>query len=187
VATQVRLFDVVSERTFHLINTHFDNQGKLARINSAKLLLSRAQDLVTMSIPSTPIILTGDYNAEENSEVYKIITGQERVDSQPQIYFADTRYNICSHPHATSFGHSNTFTGFTSTTPSERIDYILINESSVIEPTRVKNNREVEKRGKHIKVLNHGVVENRYDDDLFISDHCAVIVDLEFFKGELEQ
>ncbi|KAG9303658.1 hypothetical protein G9A89_018555 [Geosiphon pyriformis] len=199
----IRFRDLVSNVTFYHINTHFDDRGKLARVESAKLLLRKARDLSISdshltSFTTFPIILTGDYNDEEDSDAYKILTGKQRIskkNSSPSDegflpHFADTRYKICCRPGATSFGESYTFTGFSPTTQPKRIDYILINEDVLMpisshEKESNKPNNKSDKNSTVAKVLFHGIASNRYDDNIYISDHRPVFSDLSFKNGQI--
>lgn len=51
---------------FIFMNTHFDHVGVEARRESAKLILSKAQEFAT----DLPLILTGDFNIDEQNEAY---------------------------------------------------------------------------------------------------------------------
>jgi endonuclease/exonuclease/phosphatase family metal-dependent hydrolase len=48
------------------MNTHFDHVGVEARKESAKLILTKAKELAK----NLPLILTGDFNIDENNEAY---------------------------------------------------------------------------------------------------------------------
>ena len=58
---------------FLAINTHFDHRGVTARIEAAKLIrnfaLNKGGDL--------PILITGDFNSQPDSEPYRILQGLE--------------------------------------------------------------------------------------------------------------
>lgn len=51
-----------------VLNTHFDDIGRKARVESAKLILDRISNY------SAPVILTGDFNESTQSKLYQIIT-----------------------------------------------------------------------------------------------------------------
>lgn len=66
------------------LNTHFDHRGSLARLESARLIRKRAEELAG----GRPVVLTGDFNAGEGSEPYKALFGTE---GEPGAgYLADT-------------------------------------------------------------------------------------------------
>lgn len=75
VATWAVLKDIKTEKSFFVLNTHFDHMGQIARRESAKLILSKANELSN----NLPIIITGDFNATPNSEVIQIITDTTHV------------------------------------------------------------------------------------------------------------
>jgi endonuclease/exonuclease/phosphatase family metal-dependent hydrolase len=162
--------DLQTNSTFIWINTHLDHAGAKSRIESSKLLLNHVQQLKSSSSSSVKVFLSADFNCKENEEPYKLITGgkYQDINSKDQkdlstIDFADTRYEI-SGLKGGSFGFSNTFTGFSKDTPQERIDYILVDNSSI--------SKQI------VKVISHGAVSNLYDDEMYISDHRPVISDL---------
>lgn len=53
-------------KPFIFMNTHFDHRGVEARRESAKLILEKAKELAD----GLPIVLTGDFNVDENNEAY---------------------------------------------------------------------------------------------------------------------
>jgi endonuclease/exonuclease/phosphatase family metal-dependent hydrolase len=61
---------------FWMFNTHFDHRGVQARKESAKLILQKIKDLTE---PGDKIILTGDFNVDQNSEVYSFIKSSGSV------------------------------------------------------------------------------------------------------------
>lgn len=169
VATQATFQDLLTNSTFVWINTHLDHQGEKSRLESSKLLLNRARQLKSSSLSGAKVFLSADFNCEENAEPYKLITGgNQDIGSKDQkdlstIVFADTRYEI-SGLKGGSFGFSETFTGFSEDTKKERIDFILVDKSSI--------------STQAVKVISHGVVSNLHDDKMYISDHRPVISDL---------
>lgn len=66
--------DNLSGKIFYFFNSHFDHQGKVARRESAKLLLSKIGEIAG----EYPVFAVGDYNAEPESEPIQILlsTGQ---------------------------------------------------------------------------------------------------------------
>ncbi|CAG8452631.1 8543_t:CDS:2 [Dentiscutata erythropus] len=173
VVTQARFLDLSTGKKFWFINTHLDNAGPLAREESAKLILRNSQDL--FKSPDM-VFLTGDFNCEENDEPYKLLTGKKYANNNDKsqsdntnlvlMPFGDTRYEISNKSIETSYGFSNTFTGFSSSVKPVRIDFIMLNYNSL--------------EAQNVKVLNHGTMPNLYDDNMHISDHRPVVADLIF-------
>jgi endonuclease/exonuclease/phosphatase family metal-dependent hydrolase len=58
--------DLKNGKQFILMNTHFDHVGKIARKESAKLMLQKAKVLAS----NLPLIVMGDLNVDENDEAY---------------------------------------------------------------------------------------------------------------------
>ena len=57
---------------FFFFNLHMDHVGKVARREAAKLVVQKIRELTASSSP--PIILTGDFNVDQNDEIYRIFT-----------------------------------------------------------------------------------------------------------------
>lgn len=60
-----------SGAAFWFFNLHMDHRGVEARRQSAMLVL----DTIRKMCGSEPVILTGDFNVDQNNEVYKLIAG----------------------------------------------------------------------------------------------------------------
>ena len=71
-----RLWHLKMRREFIFLNTHFDYQP-VAIIESAKVLLAWLRKNA-----GTPLIVTGDFNADKQSEPYRILTS-DLVDARP--------------------------------------------------------------------------------------------------------
>jgi len=106
--------DIKTGKSFGFFNTHFDHEGRMARRNSAFLLMN-AVDSIAGKLPS---VITGDFNSTPETEPMYIMTGRAR----PWLLFDDTR-KFC--PGRT--GPSYTYTGFeVGAIPGQLIDYILV-------------------------------------------------------------
>ena len=62
--------DIKSKKKFMFFNTHFDHIGVKARLESARLIMKKIQEIGGTKIPA---ILTGDFNVDQNSEGYAVI------------------------------------------------------------------------------------------------------------------
>ncbi|MCC9166270.1 endonuclease/exonuclease/phosphatase family protein [Pontibacter harenae] len=69
IASWVYLQDMSSNKKFYFFNVHYDHQGVQARKESSKLLLSKIKDIAGKE----PVILTGDFNGDHNSEWYQTV------------------------------------------------------------------------------------------------------------------
>jgi endonuclease/exonuclease/phosphatase family metal-dependent hydrolase len=81
IVTQARLYDKTSKSEIVIFNTHFDHQGLEARQHSAELLLEMIGE--ARSISETPIIVTGDFNAERSEKTYETLLLKYLFDTKP--------------------------------------------------------------------------------------------------------
>ncbi len=115
-ATWVKCKDRISGQVFAVINTHYDHQGEMARLNSS-ILIKKTLKRFTNGLP---FILTGDFNMEPDSGPFQLIT---ELSAPPRIY--DTQ-DISFHEHQ---GPNGTFNGFGyKDTSLRKIDYIFVGE-----------------------------------------------------------
>ena len=114
VVTWAMFIDLKSNRSFYVINTHFDHIGEKARVESSKMIA----EFVSEIEPDIPIIITGDLNVPETSEAYSVLS------DHPQLH--DARY-LSESGHV---GPTATFNNWSELRPPEtRIDYIFVNNS----------------------------------------------------------
>jgi len=69
ICSWVYLQDLQTGKKFYYFNTHFDHQGKIARVESAKLIVKKVKEIAG----STPAVFTGDLNGGQKSEWYLIL------------------------------------------------------------------------------------------------------------------
>ncbi|XZF14130.1 endonuclease/exonuclease/phosphatase family protein [Chitinophagaceae bacterium MMS25-I14] len=114
IVTWCRFKDKKSGKIFFAFNTHFDHMGKVARAESAKLLLKRVKDIAGKN----PVIVTGDFNAIPSDEPIQMI-----ADVNNPEHLTDSK-KLSKTPH---YGPSGTFNAFhTKETSDEPIDHIFI-------------------------------------------------------------
>ncbi len=147
VCTWGKFRDRNTGKIFLLFNTHFDHIGEKARGESAKLILKNLQALA----PTEPIIVTGDFNANENSVVYQTLTASTNENSNFRLL--DTHI-ISQLPH---YGPLWTFHGFGAATERPMIDYIFVNH--------------------RVTVRRHGTIAEAIDGR-YASDHLPVMTEL---------
>lgn len=94
------------------INLHMDHKGTVARAESAKLVLQRVKELSD----GLPVIITGDFNADQHSKPYAILQNSGIVRDSYEI--ADFRYA----PNGTYFA----FEPYRFTL--KRIDHLFVND-----------------------------------------------------------
>lgn len=67
ICSWVYLMDKQSKKKFYFFNAHFDHQGKIAREESAKLILKKIKEIAG----NEKALFTGDLNGDHNSTWYK--------------------------------------------------------------------------------------------------------------------
>jgi len=118
IVTWVKLFDKKENRYLLVFNTHFDHISELARIESARLLLTKIKEIAGRET----VILTGDFNATYTSATYNILTGHDSV-----FPMNDTRKLAGKNSDGPPFS----FIGFPSNPEKDEIiDFIFISRNS---------------------------------------------------------
>ena len=75
VATWAKLQHKTTGKIVMAVNTHFDHVGKVARRESALLIIRKIKEIVG----GQPAVLTGDFNVTDQSEAYNTIVSNEFV------------------------------------------------------------------------------------------------------------
>jgi len=111
VCTWVRLYDKLNKKEFLVFNTHYDHVGVQARIESAKLIKQKIQEIA----PKLPVVYTGDLNVTPETDAIATI----------KTFLSDSKEVSIEPP----YGPEGTFNGFKFDSPlKDRIDYIFINK-----------------------------------------------------------
>jgi endonuclease/exonuclease/phosphatase family metal-dependent hydrolase len=114
VVTWAKFRDRKTRKTFYHFNTHFDHIGKVARRESAKLLLQKVKEIAG----NTYCIITGDFNAMPEDEPIQVLTNANHADK-----FIDAK-DVSEEMH---YGPTGTFNAFKEKEQSQQpIDYIFI-------------------------------------------------------------
>jgi endonuclease/exonuclease/phosphatase family metal-dependent hydrolase len=145
VVTWAKFKDKSAKTIFFQFNTHFDHRGEKARTESARLLVNQLAKIAG----NLPVILSGDFNGNESSETYRILTDGNREEQK----LLDARYRSKAGHH----GPTSTFNGFGPLRPDSKIDFIFVKGS--------------------VTVLQHGVLADQWDGR-WPSDHLPVMVEL---------
>jgi len=126
ICTYALFKDKESSEKFYIFNTHFDHRGKVARTNSARLII---QQIKKINVENYPVLLTGDFNLEPETEQIQYI----------KSYLKDAKDASA----AIKLGSSGTFNGYDFKTPvTRRIDYIFHSEEINIETYAVLSDNE---------------------------------------------
>lgn len=148
IVTWAKFQDLKTKKTFYHFNTHFDHIGKQARTESSKLILAQIPKIAG----KFPFVVTGDFNAKEDTNVYQILTGKEEAGNFKLI---DARY-VSTNGH---FGDDSTFNEFKELIPMMKIDYIFVGEKT--------------------SVSEHGVLSDRWNGN-WASDHLPILAEITF-------
>jgi endonuclease/exonuclease/phosphatase family metal-dependent hydrolase len=149
VCTWARLVEKRSGRAFYFYNTHLDHRSQPSRLKSVQLI---GHTIAHRTHPQDPFVLTGDFNAGEDSPSIAYLTG--RAEAPGPLLFVDT-FRVL-HPDEKLVG---TFNGFSGRADGAKIDYVLT------EPTA--------------QVLESAIVRIRFDGRC-ASDHDPVTATLRF-------
>jgi endonuclease/exonuclease/phosphatase family metal-dependent hydrolase len=105
------------------LNTHWDHQGPIARLESARLLRNwlnlHAQDL--------PTVILGDFNATDSQDCYRLLVNS----ANPRLI--DTHRTM----HPVQGPDEGTFHDFTGDRNQERIDWILCCQAWTVNATQI--------------------------------------------------
>ncbi|KAK7426291.1 hypothetical protein QQZ08_007191 [Neonectria magnoliae] len=154
IVTVARLRHASSGARIVYMCTHFDHVGQVARENSAKLLAKLADDWSTYKKKTIPVFLGGDLNVTPDNPAYVTLASEMH----------DTKDVVSAKHH---FGNSKTYTAFTvDASDDTEIDHIFVNDP------------------EGLKWDSFAVLNTRFDDGIFISDHRPVVVD---FKMPVKQ
>lgn len=119
IVSWVNLEDQMSGQSLFVFNTHFDHVGKIARHESALLLLN----IVDSIAAGAPAIVMGDFNASPTDESIRILTDEKRSNR-----LFDTN-SFSQEPH---YGPNGTFNAFGPKEVSDSpIDYIFFKSNNV--------------------------------------------------------
>ncbi|MGQ1889089.1 endonuclease/exonuclease/phosphatase family protein [Thermophagus sp. OGC60D27] len=110
ICTWARFKNIQSGFEFFFFNLHMDHVGVEARKNSAKLVLKKIKQMCA----NNPVILTGDFNVDQNSPNYEVLEGSELLNDAYVV--AEIRYAL-----------NGTFNDFkTDRKTDSRIDHVFV-------------------------------------------------------------
>lgn len=143
-----------SGQTVLALNTHLDDQGSRSRLEAARIIRGKIREYNDVKFKGmvSGTFLAGDLNSQDGEEAYSDLTGSGDLRDTYKLVDASRRY-----------GNQNTYTGFGyEEEPPSRIDYVLFGTVG----------------NQTWRVEGYSVVANKFDDEIFNSDHCAVVADL---------
>lgn len=137
ICTWVRLYDKSNNKEFLVFNTHYDHIGVQARIESAKLIKQKIQEIA----PKLPVVYAGDLNVTPETEAIATI----------KSFLTDSREISLEPP----YGPEGTFNGFKFDSPlKQRIDYVFVNKGfSVLKYAVLTDSKERKYFSDHLPVF----------------------------------
>lgn len=137
VCSWVKLYDKSNKKEFIVFNTHYDHVGVQARIESAKLIKQKIQEIA----PKLPVIFTGDLNVTPETEAIATI----------KSFLIDTKEISVEPP----YGPTGTFNGFKWESPlKDKIDYIFVNKAFKVQKFAVlSDSKEKRYYSDHLPVF----------------------------------
>lgn len=146
IASWAKLRDKVSGREFFALNTHLDHVGVVARRESISLILDKVDKLSG----GLPVIVTGDFNSNPDSDVIKHV-----IDPKNSQHLTDSRQIA-----AIVYGPAWSFHDFGKIPYARRplIDYVFVRNG--------------------LKVSRYGVLAET-ENKAFLSDHAPILVTVE--------
>jgi endonuclease/exonuclease/phosphatase family metal-dependent hydrolase len=168
IVTWARFKDKQAGREFYLFNTHFDHQGPTARLESAKLLRTKAVE----TAGDHPLVVIGDFNCTPTSPPYLWLVGKapppptsgesaKVLPDEPAAPVKDTLADAMLHSRHPHHGPTTTWNGFKALVPGRKIDHVFI-------------------RGP-LSVEQHAILADHWDGR-FPSDHLPVLVEIKVEK-----
>jgi endonuclease/exonuclease/phosphatase family metal-dependent hydrolase len=105
------------EKVFYFFNLHMDHVGVVARREAAKLVVAKIREIAQ----GEPVILTGDFNVDQNDEIYTIFTKSGLLKDS---------YDAAR----IRFAENGTFNAFkTNYFTTSRIDHVFVSPSAEVE------------------------------------------------------
>lgn len=102
---------------FYFFNLHMDHVGVVARREAAKLVVAKVKEIVK----DAPVFITGDFNVDQNNEIYTIFT---------QSGILKDSYDAAR----IRFAENGTFNAFkTEYYTTSRIDHVFVSPSTKVE------------------------------------------------------
>ncbi len=115
ICTYALLENRKTKQRFWVFNTHFDHVGKVARMESPKLILKKMDILNRENLP---VVLMGDFNLESETEHIQILK--------------NNLFDAKDVSETKPFGPSGTYNGFHFEKPvTRRIDYIFVSKQNI--------------------------------------------------------
>lgn len=157
-----------NDEAFYFFNLHMDHVGVVARREAAKLIVSKIRDIAK----GATVIVTGDFNVDQNDEIYSIFTDSGLLRDSYQ----EARLR---------FAENGTFNSFdTDLYTDSRIDHIFVSPALRVESYGVLTNSYWVPDNESATLLKGHDAPQQIDFSRYArrqpSDHYPVFVKLAF-------
>lgn len=156
-------------RFFHF-NLHMDHVGIVARREAAKLIVKKVREIAK----GAPVVVTGDFNVDQNNEIFKIFTDSGILKDS----YTATRLR---------FAENGTFNSFnTSFWSPSRIDHVFVSPQFAVDRYGILTNAYWTPKATDAQKGNDAPSEIKFEkrDRRAPSDHYPVMVHMEYKNQE---
>lgn len=157
-----------NDDAFYFFNLHMDHVGVVARREAAKLIVSKIREIAK----GATVIVTGDFNVDQNDEIYRIFTDSGLLQDSYQV-------------SRLRFAENGTFNSFdTELYTDSRIDHIFVSPAIRVESYGVLTNSYWVPDNESATLLKGHDAPQQIDFSRYTrrqpSDHYPVFVKLAF-------
>jgi endonuclease/exonuclease/phosphatase family metal-dependent hydrolase len=158
------------DEAFYFFNLHMDHVGVVARREAAKLIVSKVREIAQ----GAPVIVTGDFNVDQNDEIYSIFTQSSLLKDS---YLASR----------IRFAENGTFNSFdTDLYTDSRIDHIFVSPSINVDAYGILTNSYWTPDNDSSELMKGHDAPQEIDFSRYVrrqpSDHYPVFVRINFLN-----
>ena len=158
------------DEAFYFFNLHMDHVGVVARREAAKLIVSKVSEIAQ----GAPVIVTGDFNVDQNDEIYSIFTQSALLKDS---YLASR----------IRFAENGTFNSFdTDLYTDSRIDHIFVSPSISVDAYGILTNSYWTPDNDSSELMKGHDAPQEIDFSRYVrrqpSDHYPVFVRINFLN-----
>ena len=158
------------DEAFYFFNLHMDHVGVVARREAAKLIVSKVREIAQ----GAPVIVTGDFNVDQNDEIYSIFTQSALLKDS---YLASR----------IRFAENGTFNSFdTDLYTDSRIDHIFVSPSISVDAYGILTNSYWTPDNDSSELMKGHDAPQEIDFSRYVrrqpSDHYPVFVRINFLN-----
>lgn len=154
IVTIGRFVHCKTKQKVMIMSTHLDDQGVKSRQESVKIILGVIQQETDLDNQNL-ILVAGDFNSPPDDGAYQLMVSPDHSQME------DVGLKV---PKQKRYGNEMTFTsfGYVDAQPT-RIDFIFARKSD------------------KLYYETYGVLTNRFDENIYLSDHRACVADFKYF------